>query len=109
MLQHPIQIAENALNLAKKVYGSKALVTNQIMLNYAVALTLNPTTREKGISVLEQSLKQYSTINNEIHFKEDCELLFNMQLHYLIMLNQCGTEVASIREQLLKSLKAMAD
>ena len=48
------------------------------MLNYAVALTLNPTTREKGISVLEQSLKQYSTINNEIHFKEDCELLFNM-------------------------------
>jgi hypothetical protein len=46
MLQYPIQIAEEALTLAKKVYGDKALVTNQTMLNYAVALTLNSATKE---------------------------------------------------------------
>ena len=46
MLQYPIQIAEEALTLAKKVYGDKALVTNQTMLNYAVALTLDSATKE---------------------------------------------------------------
>jgi hypothetical protein len=32
--------------------------------------------------VLAQAEALFSTINDEIHFKEDCDLFFNMQLHY---------------------------
>ena len=81
-LQEPIQIAKQAYALAKKIYGEKALVTNQTMLNYAMALTKNPDTREEGLQVLAQAEKLFSTINDEISFKEDCDLFFNMQLHY---------------------------
>ena len=105
MLEYPIQIAEKAYVLSRKVYGDKALVTNQIMLNYAVALTQIEKTQEQGIYILEQSLKQYSIINNEIHFKEDCDLLFNMLLHYQLMLSQCGIDVSEIRKKLMSSLK----
>ena len=52
------------------------------MLNYAMALTKSPDTREEGLQVLEKAEKLFSTINDEISFKEDCDLLFNMQLHY---------------------------
>jgi hypothetical protein len=48
-LQEPIKIAKQAFALAKKIYGEKALVTNQTMLNYAMALTKNPDTREEGL------------------------------------------------------------
>ena len=74
-----------------------------------MALTKNPDTSEEGKEVLAKAVDLFSTINNEIYFKEDCDLFFNMQLHYQFMLNEFGMDVGEVRIEQMKNLQSLAD
>ena len=45
--------------------------------------------------------KFFNVINNEISFKEGCNLLFNMLLHYNLMLNDFNTTIEPEKRTLL--------
>ena len=81
-LREPIQIARRACELAKKIFGDKTLITNKTMLDCAVALMKSPSTKEEGKKVLAEAETLFTTINDEVACKEDCDLLFNLQLHF---------------------------
>ena len=52
------------------------------MLDCAVALMKSPDTKEEGKKVLAEAESSFTTINDEVACKEDCDLLFNLQLHF---------------------------
>ena len=54
--------------------------------------------------------KLFAVINNEISFKEGCNLLFNMLLHYNFVLNEFATTIdMQGRLDLVQKLKAQAE
>ena len=72
-----------------------------------MTLTRDP---DRGISESLEQLgkaeKLFSVINNEISFREGCNLLFNMLLHYNFILNDFSLAVQqSVRTQLVERLK----
>ena len=90
----PTTLAKKAMDLAKAIFGEKTLMTNQAILTYAMTLTRDP---DRGISESLEQLgkaeKLFSVINNEISFREGCNLLFNMLLHYNFILNDFSLAV----------------
>lgn len=63
------------------------------MLTYAKTLSRDPCRIEESKQQFEKAEKLFSVINNEISFREGCNLLFNMQLHYNFTLNDFSTSV----------------
>lgn len=57
------------------------------MLIYAMALTKDATKVKESQKMFQKAEKLFTIINNEISFREGCNLLFNMLLHYNFMLN----------------------
>ena len=54
----------------------------------------------------EKAERFFNVINNEISFKEGCNLLFNMLLHYNFMLNDFNTTIElEKRADLLEKLQ----
>ena len=87
----PAKIALKAKDLAMKIYGEKTFITNQAMLTYAMTLTRKEETVQESLKQFTKAEKLFTVINNEISFKEGCNLLFNMLLHYNFMLNDFGS------------------
>lgn len=63
------------------------------MLTYAMTLTKVKSMEEESMKWFEKAEKFFEVINNEISFKEGCNLLFNMLLHYNSMLSEFSTTV----------------
>ena len=91
--KEPIEIARAAKDLARKIYGEKTFITNQTMLTYAMTLTKVKGMEEESRLWFDKAEQLFEVINNEISFKEGCNLLFNMLLHYNFMLNDFSTTV----------------
>ena len=51
----PIELAFNAMNLSRKIYGDKTLITNQTMLTYAMALTKREDSKAKAEKWFEKT------------------------------------------------------
>ena len=68
-------------------------MTNQTMLTYAMTLTKVKSSEIESREVFEKAEKLFVVINNEISFKEGCNLLFNMLLHYNFMVNDFSSTV----------------
>ena len=66
----------------KRIFDDKALMTNKTMLECAAALMKSPDTKEEGKRMLTEAEALFKTINDEVACKEDCDLLFNLQLHF---------------------------
>ena len=47
-LKEPIQIAKQTVELSKKIFGEKTLMTNKTMIDCAMALMKNPDTKGEG-------------------------------------------------------------
>eukprot|EP00354_Favella_ehrenbergii_P006193 CAMPEP_0170455176 /NCGR_PEP_ID=MMETSP0123-20130129/3211_1 /TAXON_ID=182087 /ORGANISM="Favella ehrenbergii, Strain Fehren 1" /LENGTH=89 /DNA_ID=CAMNT_0010718193 /DNA_START=332 /DNA_END=601 /DNA_ORIENTATION=- len=85
-------------------------MTNQAMLTYAMALTRDPTKAEESRKQFEKAESLFTVINNEISFREGCNLLFNMLLHYNFMLNDFNTSVGTEkRAKLVQYLRAQSE
>ena len=52
-----------------------------------MTLTKVESREDESKALFSEAEKLFSKINNEISFKEGCNLLFNMLLHYNLMLN----------------------
>ena len=92
-INEPIVLAKKAMDLAKSIFGEKTIMTNQAMLTYAMALTRDPTKTEESRVQFEKAEALFTVINNEISFREGCNLLFNMLLHYNFMTNDFNTTI----------------
>ena len=90
-----IEIACKTKDLAKRIFGEKTFITNTAMLTYAMTLTKVPSMEADSRIWFDKAEKLFTVINNEISFKEGCNLLFNMLLHYNYMLNDFGSNFDS--------------
>ena len=109
-VNEPIKIAKKAVDMAKSIFGEKTIMTNQAMLTYAMTLTRDPTKTEESREQFEKAEALFTVINNEISFREGCNLLFNMLLHYNFMLNDFSTSVdTEKRMKLVQRLKSQAE
>jgi hypothetical protein len=60
----------------------------------------------ESLQWFEKAEKLFEVIHNEISFKEGCNLLFNMLLHYNFMLNDFSATVdRQKRQELVEKLK----
>ena len=63
------------------------------MLTYAMTLAKVKASEEESKKWFKKAEKLFDDINNEIEFKEGCNLLFNMLLHYNFMVNDFSSTV----------------
>ena len=89
------------MDVAKKIFGEKTFITNQAMLTYAMTLTKDQSKLVESTKLFEKAERLFTVINNEISFKEGCNLMFNMLLHYNLMLNDFGTSISEEKRQSL--------
>ena len=105
-----IAVAKKAMDVAKKIFGEKTFITNQAMLTYAMTLTKDQSKLVESTKLFEKAERLFTVINNEISFKEGCNLMFNMLLHYNLMLNDFGTSISEEKRQsLVRQLQTQAE
>lgn len=102
-----IETANAAKELAKTIFGNKTFMTNQTMLTYAMTLTKAKSRGDESREWFQKAEVLFDEINDNITFKEGCNLLFNMLLHYNFMVNDFGSSLdTDKRQQLIAKLHA---
>ena len=105
-----IEIANKTQEMAKRIFGEKTFITNTTMLTYAMTMTKVPSMEADSRIWFDKAEKLFTVINNEISFKEGCNLLFNMLFHYNSMLNDFGSKFDSKkRTNLVQKLREQVE
>ena len=88
-----IKTAKVAKDLASAIFGNKTFMTNQTMLTYAMTLTKVKSKESESLEWFNKAEELFDEINDNVSFKEGCNLLFNMLLHYNFMVNDFGSSL----------------
>ena len=86
------------------MYGEETIMTSKIMIDYGLTLVKSDSTKNEGESVLKEALLVFKSINDQIPFKDDCDLLFNLHYNYLLSLNDISDGVDGLRDECFKEL-----
>ena len=102
-----IKTAKAAKDLAGTIFGNKTFMANQTMLTYAMTLTKVKEKEEESLVWFNKAEELFDEINDNVSFKEGCNLLFNMLLHYNFMVNDFGYSLDNQkRKELINKLQA---
>ena len=103
----PIKIAKAAKDFARTIFGNKTFMANQTMLTYAMTLTKVKAMEDESLEWFNKAEELFDEINDNVSFKEGCNLLFNMLLHYNFMVNDFGYSLDNHkRKELIVKLQA---
>ena len=79
-------------------------MTSKIMIDYGLTLVKSDSTKNEGESVIKEALLIFKRINDQIPFKDECDLLFNLHYNYLLSLNDIADGVDGLRDECFKEL-----
>ena len=103
----PIAIAKEAYELSKRIFGEKAFQSNQALLLYAMTLTKIPAKEAESAKLFTKAEQQFEQIASQVQPSKNSNILFNIILHYGLMLNDfCTTVDSQKRLELLQKLKS---